>query len=108
METGFRRGRLEDGSVAPLAGERLAELARLADVRIEQILSGELEEPVSFDQAHDEWVVLLDGGATMIVDGDQFELRPGDWLLLPAGCPHTVVETQPGTSWVAVHVGEDR
>jgi cupin 2 domain-containing protein len=108
MGTRFRRGRLEDGSAAPPVGERLAELARLSGVRIEQILSGELEDPASFEQEHDEWVVLVEGGATMIVDGDEIELRPGDWLLLPARCPHSVVETHPGTSWVAVHVDEGR
>ena len=107
MEIGFRRGRLEDGSAAPGGGERFATLAALRGVRIEQILSGELAEPVSFEQAHDEWVVVVEGGATMIVDGAEVVLGPGDWLLLPAGCPHTVVETRPGTSWVAVHVGVD-
>lgn len=105
MGTGFRRGRVEEGSAAPAAGERFATLAALPGVRIEQVLSGALAEPVSFEQAHDEWVVLVEGGATMLVDGDELELRPGDWLLLPAGCPHTVVETRPGTSWIAVHVG---
>jgi cupin 2 domain-containing protein len=105
MRSGFRRGRLEDATAAPATGERFAELARLPGVRIEQILSGALAEPVSFEQQHDEWVVVVEGGATMLVDGAELELRPGDWLLLPAGCPHTVVETRPGTSWIAVHAG---
>ena len=69
---------------------------------VEQILSGELAEPVSFLQDHDEWVVLLAGRAKLVVDGSEVELEPGDWLLLPAGCPHTLLETQPGTSWLAL------
>ena len=69
---------------------------------VEQILSGRLEQPVSFLQDHDEWVVLLHGSARLDVDGSEFELGPGDWLFLPAGCPHTVLETQPGTSWLAL------
>jgi len=98
------RGRLEPGSGAPAEGERLKPLVELPAVTVEQILSGALPEPVSFEQAHDEWVVVLEGGARMLVDGDELELGPGEWLLLPAGCPHTVLETQPGTSWLAVHL----
>jgi cupin 2 domain-containing protein len=105
MSPGVVRGRLEDGSAAPANGERSTALVELPAATIEQILSGSLAEPASFEQAHDEWVVLLEGGAHMLVDGTDVELRPGDWLLLPAGCPHTVVETRPGTSWLAVHLG---
>ena len=101
---GFMRGRLEDGSAGPAHGERFTALVELPAATIEQILSGALAEPASFEQAHDEWVVLLEGGARMHVDGAELELWPGDWLLLPAGCPHTVVETRPGTSWLAVHL----
>jgi cupin 2 domain-containing protein len=105
---GFMRGRLEDGSAAPAEGERFTPLLELPAATIEQILSGTLAEPASFEQAHDEWVVLLEGGARMQVDGTELELCPGDWLLLPAGCPHTVVETRPGTSWLAVHLAPGR
>ena len=83
-------------------------IAELPSVTIEQILSGPLSEPVSFEQAHDEWVVVLEGAARLIVDGTEVDLGAGDWLLLPAGCPHTVVETRPGTSWLAVHAGMQR
>jgi len=102
----LRRGRLEAGSAAPAEGERFVDLAALPGARVEQILSGRLSGPVSFDQAHDEWVVVIEGAAQMLVDGDQIKLGPGDWLLLPAGCPHTVLETRPGTVWLAVHAGE--
>jgi len=101
---GVRRGRLEDSAGAPAIGERFLELASLPTVTIEQILSGRLGEPAVFEQAHDEWVVLLAGGAKMLVDGEELELGVGDWLLIPAACPHTVLETQPGSSWLAVHL----
>ena len=107
MEQRFRRGRLERGSAAPADGERLVEVVALTGARIEQILSGRLGEPVSFEQSHDEWVVVIEGGARMLVDGEEVALGSGDWLLLPAGCPHTVLETQPGTAWLAVHAGEE-
>jgi cupin 2 domain-containing protein len=78
------------------------QLARFPTLTVEQILSGALPEPFSFDQDFDEWVVLLEGRARLLVDGEEVELESGEWLLLPAGCPHTVVETQPGTSWLAL------
>ena len=102
------RGRLEPGAGAPAEGERFTPLVELPGATIEQIVSGALPEPVSFEQAHDEWVVVLEGRARLLVDGEELELEAGDWLLLPAGCPHTVIETQPGTSWLAVHLAEGR
>jgi mannose-6-phosphate isomerase-like protein (cupin superfamily) len=101
---GVRRGRLQDPSGAPAVGERFLELASFPTATIEQILSGRLAEPAAFEQPHDEWVVLLAGGAKMLVDGEELELEAGDWLLIPAGCPHTVLETQPGSSWLALHL----
>jgi len=100
------RGRLEPGAAAPAEGERFTPLLELPGATIEQILSGALAEPASFEQAHDEWVAVLEGRARMLVDGAELELEAGDWLLLPAGCPHSVLETQPGTSWLAVHLAE--
>jgi cupin 2 domain-containing protein len=99
----FRRGRLEDPAGAPKAGERFIGLAERHGFAVEQILSGRLDEPASFEQDHDEWVVVLAGAATMVVDGEELSLTAGDWLLLPAGCPHTVAATAAGTSWLAVH-----
>ena len=29
---------------------------------------------------------------------------PGDWTFLPAGVPHSVIETEAGTNWLAVHL----
>ena len=100
------RGRLEPGAAAPAEGERFTPLVELPGATIEQILSGALPEPAAFEQTHDEWVVVLEGGARMLVDGEELELESGDWLLLPAGCRHSVLATQPGTSWLAVHLAE--
>jgi cupin 2 domain-containing protein len=103
MEPRFLTGRLDEASSAPVEGERFIELVRLSGAMVEQILSGRLSEPASFDQDHDEWVLVLEGRAKLVVDGAELELRSGDWLFLPAGCSHTVVETQAGTSWLALH-----
>ncbi len=74
---------------------------------IEYIVSGNLAAPVDYDQAHDEWVVVLDGAATLDVQGELVDLTSGDWVLLPTHLFHRLVETRPGTRWLAIH-GLDR
>jgi len=95
-------GRLEIGAAAPDEGERTELLARGTGFVVEQILSGRLAAPQEYEQDHDEWVVILAGGAVLEVDGVAHELGVGDWWLLPAATPHRLVRTEPGTSWLAV------
>ncbi len=95
-------GQLAPRTLAPTEGEATIELARTAQFSVEQILSGRLEVPQDHEQDHDEWVVLLNGAAVLEVDGVTHDLSAGDWWLLPAGAPHRLVRTEPGTSWLAV------
>jgi cupin 2 domain-containing protein len=97
------RGALEHASAAPGRGERTVELAATGAFVVEQILSGRLAGPADYLQDHDEWVVVLAGRARLLVGGVEVALAAGEWLLLPAGRPHTLLETEPGTSWIAVH-----
>lgn len=73
---------------------------------VEQILSGPDVEPEDYLQDHDEWITLLAGAAVLDVGGERVELGPGDWVLLPGGVPHRLVEVQGGSHWLAVHVHE--
>jgi len=73
-------------------------------VTVEQILSGRNDAPQRYLQTDDEWVVVLAGAAVLDVDGQPRAMGPGDWAFLPAGVPHTVVETAAGTNWLAVHL----
>jgi cupin 2 domain-containing protein len=95
-------GRLAAGDAARSEGESTIVLARSAGFTVEQILSGELAGAQDYVQDHDEWVVVLAGGAVLEVDGIAHELSAGDWWMLPAGTPHRLVRTEPGTSWLAV------
>ena len=95
-------GRLSSAADAPSEGERTELLARGSGFTVEQILSGRLVEPQDYGQDHDEWVVVLAGGAELEVDGVAHQLTAGDWWLLPARTPHRLVRTEPGTSWLAV------
>ena len=101
--TSAARGRLEQVTDAPAVGERSEEVARLGGVVVEQILSGALDAPVDYDQDHDEWVLLLSGGATLRVEEEILDLAAGDWVLLGAHVRHRLLDTAPGTTWLALH-----
>ena len=75
--------------------------------RVERIVSSGQSSPPGFwyDQDEDEWIVLLQGRAALEYgDGGGAELRPGDWLLIPAHCRHRVASTSsdPCCIWLAV------
>lgn len=98
------RGRLLDPSAAPATGERVEPLVRVRNLSVEQILSGRLPEPVDYRQDQDEWVVVLAGSAVLVLEDERLELGPGDWVLVESGAPHRLEGTEPGTSWLTVHL----
>jgi cupin 2 domain-containing protein len=100
-------GRLADRSAAPERGERTDEVVRHRNLVVEQILSGTLDGPADYVQQQDEWVVVVAGAAVLEVGGERRELAARDWLFLPAGTPHRLVSTEPGTEWLAVHLWPD-
>ena len=91
--------------------EELTDLLARPGLRIERIVSTGQASPPGFwyDQPHDEWVILLSGGAGLAIDGeDEMRLEPGDYVYLPAHTRHRVTWTDATvpTVWLAVHVGE--
>lgn len=91
-------------------GEVFTQLAGEGKVRVERIVSAGQATPEDkpFEQAHDEWVVLLAGSAAIrFADSEEAVLQPGDHLLIPARTRHWVTRTDPeqSTVWLAVHFG---
>jgi cupin 2 domain-containing protein len=78
-------------------------------LRIERIISLGHASPdgFSYDQEAHEWVLLIRGAARLLFEGDAapVELRPGDYLDIPAHRRHRVEWTDPTTPtiWVAIH-----
>ena len=90
--------------------EAFTALLERPGLRIERIVSqGQAtpeDEPMV--QAHDEWVVLLQGEAGIrIEDSVAVTLRPGDHLTIAGGQRHWVTFTarDEPTVWLAVHLG---
>ena len=61
-------------------------------------------EGVWYDQERDEWVVVLEGEATLSYeDGSELSLRKGDHVFLPKYVRHRVSRTSSPCVWLAVH-----
>ncbi len=84
--------------------ERFEALLTHRNLVVERIVSSATAVPTTYVQAQDEWVVLLAGEATLEVAGASVELRPGDYLFLPAGTQHVVRRVTEGAVWLAVHL----
>jgi len=89
---------------APPTGETFTTLLEHRNIRIVRIVSSDQVEPVEYLQEEDEWVALLEGEATLEVNGRTVHLSRGDTLFIPAHTPHTVTATRRGTVWLAVHI----
>lgn len=77
-------------------------------VQVERIVSRGHCSPERgwYDQARNEWVVVLKGEAILEFErGDDVTLKPGDHLDIPAHRRHRVKWTTPETEtvWLAVH-----
>ena len=103
-----RLGRIAEGPAPVPGGESFLTLAAAGGARVERIASHAHADPPGrwYDQAGDEFVLLLAGAARLgFADGAEHALAPGDWVVLPAGCRHRVAWTDPAaeTLWLAVH-----
>ena len=87
--------------------ELVTELLKAGKLRIERIVSFGQSSPDGFwyNQDENEWVLLLEGAATLRFEKGAFvDLKPGDSLNIPIGQRHRVEKTDPGgrTVWLAV------
>lgn len=94
---------------ADLPEERFETLLETPAFRLERILSLGHTTPEGewYDQARDEWIMVVQGEARLALEGrtDPVDLHAGDTLLLPAHCRHRVewTPTDRITVWLALH-----
>ncbi|MEI6765049.1 MAG: cupin domain-containing protein [Bacteroidota bacterium] len=77
-------------------------------VLIERIVSSGESTPdgVWLEQAKNEWVIVMQGNAVLEIEtGGLHELQTGDYVHIPSGTKHRVVQTSelPQCIWLAVH-----
>ena len=87
----------------PSSGEDFSTLFEGKNIKIIRIVSSDNIEPQEYIQDEDEYVILLEGKATLEIDDKIKELVRGDALLIPAKTPHKVLKTSKGALWLAVH-----
>jgi cupin 2 domain-containing protein len=92
-----------------LPDELFTTLLEAANVRIERIISHGHASAADFwyDQDQHEWVVVLKGSARLRFEDALIEMKPGDFMNIPAHQKHRVEWTTPDepTIWLAVHYG---
>lgn len=97
---------LFDLILPPEQHEHVDTLLSHAGIRIERILSWGQTTAGWYDQAEDEWVVLLKGHARLAwQNGREQTLKEGDLLFIPAHQPHRVSWTDPDNTciWLTIH-----
>lgn len=105
----MEKANLFDVPQGDLGEERFEELLRGGKFRVERIIStGQATADGEwYDQEGAEWVVLVSGGARLRFEGEEelVEMRPGDYVNIPARCRHRVEWTDPErpTVWLAIH-----
>lgn len=93
-----------------LPKEFVQTLIQAADVRIERIISHGHASPEGFwyDQGQHEWVIVLKGAAKLRFEDGMIEMKPGDFVNIPAFKKHRVDWTTPDepTVWLGVRYGD--
>ena len=98
-----------DVSAASAGEEAFSKIFAQPGLKIERIVSQGQASPPEFwyDQAWNEWVIVLKGGATLQFEDEPAtrELGEGDYVFIPARKRHRVEWTDPQqpTVWLAVH-----
>ncbi len=100
----MRIGNLFKNAAPSPDGERFETLLEHKNLVVERIVSPASTIRAEYLQPQDEWVVLLNGEATMTIGGEPVELNVGDYVFLPARVPHTVERVSEGAVWLAVHL----
>ncbi len=81
-------------------------LLKRNNIKIERIISNGQASPETgwYDQAQNEWVIVLSGEAIVDFENTQFSLKEGDYLNIPAHTKHKVSWTHPSrqTTWLAI------
>jgi len=88
----------------PLCGETFTTLLEHKNIKINRIVSSDDVAETVYLQEEDEWLILLEGKATLIFDNKEKVLTKGDTLFIPSKTRHRVLSTENGTLWLTVHI----
>ena len=90
--------------ITPQSGESFTTLLEHNNIKINRIISSDNVDKTEYIQKEDEWLVLLEGEATLLLNKEEKKLTKGETLFIPAKTVHRVINTQNGTVWLTVHI----
>jgi len=88
----------------PQNGETFTTLLEHKNIKINRIVSSNDVDQTPYIQEEDEWLVLLEGQATLLLNNEKKTLLKGDTLFIPAKTPHSILHTKSDTVWLTVHI----
>lgn len=105
----MKTGNLFENVLLNSENEIFEEILRTKTLKLERIISTGQSTPAGewFDQDNDEWVVLLNGCAEILFEGDNetIKMEEGSYIFIPAHRRHRVESTSlyEPTIWLALH-----
>lgn len=95
------------GNIAEVGEEEQFDLLlKSPNCRIDRIVSAGHSSPKGFwyDQENDEFVLLVQGAATLEFEDHQVTLRAGDYLHIPKNCKHRLESSSmdPVCIWLCI------
>ncbi len=90
--------------ITPPKGEIFDNILQHKNIQITRIISSENITPKEYNQDVDEWVIVIEGGAILDINGERKSLQKGDSILIRAHTPHTVLSTVEDTIWLAIYI----
>ncbi len=92
-------------STPPSEGERFETLFKSKNVEIIRIVSSSTIDQEVMCQEEDEWFIMIEGSATIMMGDMKRELVKGDYCFIEAKQVHQVLRVEEGSVWLAVHIG---
>lgn len=90
--------------ITPQSAETFTTLLEHKNIKINRIVSSNNLDETVYIQEEDEWLVVLEGQATLLLNDEKKTLIKGDTLFIPSKTLHRVLSTQSGTVWLTVHI----
>ncbi len=102
------KGNVFDNIPITIPNEIFEKIIENNSFTLERIISEKHKSPPGFwyNQDKSEFVLLLQGSAQLLYDNEQsFDLKPGDYLVIPTHQKHRVEKTDENvkTIWLAIH-----
>ncbi|SHO80723.1 Uncharacterized conserved protein [hydrothermal vent metagenome] len=88
----------------PLNGEDFTTLLNHKNIKIVRIISSDKLDIVEYIQEEDEWVLIIEGEATIIMNNQKYNLIKGDTLFIPSKTKHIIENVKSATIWLAIHI----